>query len=325
MRENLPAWAFRLVAMIKRLEAWVKACSQKLDHAKTRLLFRTLIGGVRAVRPYRFKPQTSRPLDFLQYLALILYVPILFFMYAGDKQGYSVFFTYAVGVIAVAIFVIESIRLGKRFAHWKFAVKAFYGLFTLALGFIASSIAKNYANNVTQIDPKYLSDFTGLLTVLITWIFVLTSIPIAIFILSACRFFVLSLCITLFVALQISLQGFYPKIRQLPDLIWRLLTKDKTGFPKLRFFMLPAFHFLGAGIACAVLLAPLSLLNTYRIQTETRLTQLLVLMDYRPYHSCSAATGSRVAFLERGHVSVATQTGDSYQFSVIQCDLKPTK
>ena len=134
MRENSPTWAYSLDAKIKRLEAWVKVCSQKLDNAKKRFLYRALIGVARTARPYRFKPQASRPLDFLQYLALVLYMPILFFTYSGDKHGYSVFLTYAVGVIAVVIFVIESIRLGKRFAHWKFAVKAFYGLLTLALG-----------------------------------------------------------------------------------------------------------------------------------------------------------------------------------------------
>jgi hypothetical protein len=117
----------------------------------------------------------------------------------------------------------------------------------------------------------------------------------------------------------------YPKIGRLPDYIWQLLTGDTAGFPKFRFFMLPAFHFLGAAISCAVLLTPFTLLKNYHIELDKLLTQLLVFMDYRPNHGCTAATGSRVAFLERGYVSVATQTGDGYRFSVVQCDFKPTK
>ena len=325
MRENLPAWANRLHTLIKQVETLATLCTQKLIAGKNRLLDRITFEIEEAIRPYRFKPQPSRPLDFLQFIAIALYAPILFFAYAGDKHGYSVFFSYAVYFISVVIFVIESIRLGKRFAHWKTAAKAFYAALAVAFGFIASSLAKNYANNVTQIDPKYLSDFTGLLTVLITWIFVLTMIPIGVLMLSAFRLMATQLYMLLLTVIQLPLSSVHPKIGRLPDYIWQLLTGDTAEFPKFRFFMLPAFHFLGAAISCAVLLAPLSLLSTYRIQIGTLLTQLLVLMDYRPNHGCDAATASRVVFLERGYVSVATQTGDGYRFSVIHCDFKTSK
>jgi hypothetical protein len=325
MRENLPAWAYRLDASIKGITSLATLYSKKLVAAKNRLLRRILIGIVRIARPYRFKPHMSRPLDFLQYFALVLYAPILFLILTGDEHGYSAFFTYAVGLIALVIFVIESIRLAKRFAHWKTVAKALYGALALALGFIASSIAKNYANSLTQIDPKYMSDFTGLLTVFLTWLFMLTTIPIGIFVLSACRFLLAQLYVSLFIFIQTPLLGLYPNIRHLPDLIWRLLTKQKTGFPKFRFVMLPVFHFVGATIACAAFLSPFSLLAAYHVETEKLLTRLLVFMDYRPNHGCDVASNSRVIFLERGYASVATRSGDSYRFSVIYCDLKPTK
>lgn len=325
MRENLPAWANRLNMLIKQVETLGTRCTQKLITGKNRLSDRITFEIEEVIRPYRFKPQPSRPLDFLQFIAIALCAPILFFAYAGDKHGYSVFFSYAVCLISVVIFVIESIRLGKRFAHWKTAAKAFYAALAVAFGFIASSIAKNYANSVTQIDPKYLSDFTGLLTVFFTWIFVLSMIPVGVLLLSACRLMATQLCMLLLTVILLPLSSVYPKIGQLPDYIWQLLTGDTAGFPKFRFFMLPAFHFLGAAIACAVLLAPLSLLSTYRIELDRLFTQLLVLMDYRPNHGCQAPVGSRVAFLERGYVSVATRTGDGYRFSVIQCDFRPSK
>lgn len=322
MRENVPAWAYRLDAMIKRFEVLLKDGAQKLQNTKNCILNRALIGIVRALRPYRFKPQASRALDFLQYLALVLYVPIFFFTYTGDKKTESTFFTYAVVLIAVVIFVVESIRLVKRFAHWKFAIKTFYGLFAVALGFIVSSIAKNYANNLTQIDPKYLSDFTGLLTVLMTWFGVLASIPAGIVVLSVFRLIKALLFVALLKLMQKILSYPYPKIKHFPN---RILTKQKTAFPEVRYVMLRLFYCLGAAIACAVLLAPLPLLATYHNHSEKLLTQLLVFMDFRPNHSCSAATGSRVAFLERGYVSVATRTEDGYRFTIIQCDFTSTK
>jgi hypothetical protein len=297
---------------LEKLKVIAKAVRKKLC---TRILF----ASVRIVKPLR--PYLQRSEAMTQYYFVAAFFFIIFVI--TQKVQFVSLAALFLGTGAAAVgFAIDTIKFVTTFSRKSFLVKLFYGSVTLAISYVALSASKHIAHEITQIDPKFFSEFLGFMTVVVTWFFALLAIQIVVGVWGMLRY-VLAVLFMLFlqfvgtVFISLTLQ-----VKNIDNFLWKLFTnrKEKLSIEKLLYF---AFCDLVGSMAIVFLIiSPAMLIKNFPDKALKTITNLLVAMEYRKDSRCLEANGKQVAYLDNNLVSTVQLVNGEYVFNVSSCEYK---
>jgi hypothetical protein len=280
---------------------------------------RFLFLAVRVVKPTRPYLERSKVMTELYFIAAFFLVLCLI----SQKIYFASQVFLFLGVSATGLgFAIDTRKFVINFSRKSFLVKLLYGSVTLAISYVALSASKHIAHEITQIDPKFFSEFLGFMTVVITWFFSLLAIQIGVGLWGLTRFLLVIFFMFFLFVIRIFFASFTSRVLDLHHFLWRLFTnkKGKLSFSKLLYF---AYCDLVGSLAIVFLIAtPSHFIPDFSGKVKNAITSLLVLMEYRNDSRCAEAKGKEVAYLDKSLISVAEKVNDKYVFTIASCEYK---
>lgn len=224
-------------------------------------------------------------------------------------------------------------RVARR--TWAHAAGKVFGLTVgVALAAVSLAVAKDVAHGITHIDPKFLGEFTALLTCC-TLPFVYVGAASAALLLYATweilLFFVIGLLSTVVTTVFAVPHSFAGRRRKKSwSMTWYRLRNGKCppggALPKTGFMsqeeILRITSPLSKLALAMVLVTGAQQVTTGVPVTSPFLGRLMVSMEYRPDSGCiNLDPVLPVAYMEDGWVSVARRTEDSVGFSTLKCEV----
>ena len=327
------AWGARLLALIPIFFAWgsFRHFARQFPTIRRRLFRRV----VRFIRHWRAYSTCSATLRSLYHLSFGFVLVGMAFILCGMKPVADIVMVCAIAVIAIAGCMDMVAKLSRILrAAWAPALGKFLSVsLGVALAAAALSLAKETAHTLAHIDPKYLPEFTNVLTI--------GMLPIVygaalMAILGMYSLFQLTVLVG-FMLLSMPMQAVTPYVtssyRMKVRVVWyRLQTGKQPPGRVLPESGLAAIddltHFAKPiGTLAVVMLLSYLLQSVIAVMPVARpaLTKALVWLEYRDTSACTNLPRTAlVAYMEGSYVSVAVPDAGGFRFDVRQCELGKT-
>lgn len=275
---------------------------------------KVLVKLVRPLRPFLRRPQGVVYLHYATGLFILCFLASI--LTAKKWGGWTDLFMILVALFSGLAFLLETQAQAKVvFAHvWaKTAGKVFFGVLVLLANYVATSQAKNVVHALVHVDPKYFTEYLGIVSLGFTVLLFLALIQFGIALIGLVRL----LFSYLVMGFQIVANPFVPRAF---DFVWRIIFGARTRFSSFKHSLFATSSFIGSVALLTVLSYPVTLLARNPEPLSKALAQLLVTTEYRSGSSCiNLSPITKVAYLDRGFVSVADVTPKGSRFSVDQC------
>lgn len=264
---------------------------------------------LRPIRPFIERPKGS---EYFFYLAALFGVGLIIQVLVSSQWNeISEGLLATVAITSGVGFIVEmqsQVRAALASIWARALGKAMFGVLALLVNYFATSLAKHFAHLVAHVDPKFFPEFTGIVGIGIAALLFLVAIQFVVSLLGLLR---------LLSSYLVLAGSFAPKAL---GFAWRVMFGKRTRFIGLKHSLFATFSFIGS-ISLGVALAyPAMLLARHSENVSSILTKILVVVEYRSGASCAnLLPNMRIAYLDRGWVSIVEPTPEGFRFSQAQC------
>lgn len=275
---------------------------------------RKVVAVLRPFRPIIERPKGS---EYLFYLAAVLALAWVIEILLSKKwSGVSYGLVIGASTASCAAFLLETqakVRAALASVWARVLGKAMFGVLALLVNYLATSLAKHFVHLVVHADPKFFPEFIGIISIGIAALLFLAAIQFAVSLLGLLRL----LSSYVVVMLHQTVGNFAPNAF---GFFWRLVFGKRARFIAFKHSLFATVSFCGSLSLVLALAYPAILLAQHSAYTSSVLTKFLVAVEFRSGASCANLTpSSRVAYLDRGWVSVAQPTLNGFDFPLTQC------